>query len=165
MIYIANIFSDLNKIMDALMLSDYLFFGVILLLIILLVVLLFLFKNSDRNLEWELPHEDNTSGEGANLLEIAREIEKNDEHINIDLSSYEKAEEEASIISYDELVEKSNKNRVKYMEEENKEDLIVRKVDIENTVRDVEVKPPLIRSYEKEEALLAALKQLQKNLS
>ena len=136
MIYIANIFSDLSKVIDALMLSDYLFFGVILLLIILLVVLLFLFKNSDRNLEWEMPHEDNTVGEGADLLEIAREIEKNDEHINVDLSAYEKAEEEASIISYDELLERNNKNRVRYVEEEKAEDLVVRKVDIENTVKE-----------------------------
>mgnify|MGYP001492510433 FL=1 len=151
------------------MFSDYIYFGLIIALLILLVVLLYLIRSSDEHLEWEDNHIiENTKNDQSDIIKIAREIASSGEQLNIDLTPYEMKEEEDSIISYNELV-KRNKNRsLNYEEENSDDDLQVKKVDIISagipTTEEIKFKP-LTLSYEKEEALLEALKQLQKNLS
>lgn len=155
--------NSLMDILDVLTATDYVFFAVILFLIILLTILLFMFKNSDKNLEWENRNSD------SDLLQIAREIEANDEQLNIDLTNYEKEEEEQAIISYNELIKKNKNKKIEYSDITSNPDISIKKVDVITTDVSFEntndIDKMLVISYEKEEALLAALKQLQKNLS
>ena len=67
-------------------------------------------------------------------------------------------------------MKRKNDFAINYTEEESlDEDLVVKKVDLDNLInKDVIVKPEIkvsVISYEKEEAFLEALKQLQQTLN
>lgn len=103
------------------------------------------------------------------LKEITEALE-NAEPSTVNLNKYEEEQEEKAIISYEELLKRKNDFAINYSEEENlDDDLTVKKVDLDNLVnRDVVVKPEIkvsVISYEKEEAFLEALKQLQQKLN
>lgn len=103
--------------------------------------------------------------EANDLLEIAAALEQAEPN-NINLNRYEEEQEEKAIISYDELLERTNEWAINYSEEESiTEDLTVKKVDLNNLVnKEISLKPEIkvsVISYEKEEAFLAALKELQ----
>ena len=103
--------------------------------------------------------------EANDLLEIAAALEQAEPN-NINLNRYEEEQEEKAIISYDELLERTNEWAINYSEEENiAEDLTIKKVDLNNLVnKEISLKPEIkvsVISYEKEEAFLAALKELQ----
>ena len=78
-------------------------------------------------------------------------------------------QEESAIISYDELVKNKNKVGIDYDEEYSSDipNLSIKKINLTNEVKieeeqKLEVK---LMQYDKEEAFLKALKQLQENLS
>lgn len=107
--------------------------------------------------------------EANDLLEIAAALEQAEPN-NSNLNRYEEEQEEKAIISYDELLERTNEWAINYTEEENiAEDLTIKKVDLNNLVnKEISLKPELkvsVISYEKEEAFLAALKELQQILN
>ncbi len=82
--------------------------------------------------------------------------------------SYEKDQEEKAIISYEELLQRQNKYAVNYEKEEMLDDLVVKKVnlnDLVNKNEQVNIKEVRVISYEKEEAFLQALKELNKLLN
>ena len=88
----------------------------------------------------------------------------------INLNKYEEEQEEKAIISYEELLKRKNDFAINYSEEENlSDDLTVKKVDLDNLINKDVVEKPVIKvsviSYEKEEAFLEALKQLQQKLN
>lgn len=160
-----NIISNLKQVLSLLTLTDYVFLGLIIFLIIMLVTILFVYRNSDETLAWA---NEKPTNDAADIMEIAAALEKCNEQLNIDLTPYESREEEASIISYDELVNSYQNKSINYIDESN-EDLVIKKIDLENTItapkKEDSIIKPLTLSYEKEEALLNALKQLQENLS
>lgn len=89
-------------------------------------------------------------------------------------SKYEKEQEEKAIISYDELIKTNTALKINYTEESVDEGITVKKVDMENitSISDIDeitdtIKTPTVTlvSYEKEEAFLKALKDLQELLS
>jgi len=107
--------------------------------------------------------------EANDLLEIAAALEQAEPN-NSSLNYYEEEQEEKAIISYEELLERTNEWAINYSEEENiAEDLTVKKVDLNNLVnKEISLKPEIkvsVISYEKEEAFLAALKELQQLLN
>lgn len=161
--------SNIKYFLSLLVFSDYIYFGLIISLIILLIVLLYLIRSSEEHLEWEdgiLPKAVNE--EQSDIMKIARELASSGEQLNINLTSYEMKAEEDSIISYEELLKRSKNRILSYDDEDTNEDVSIKKIDLiaTDTLNEEEVKfKPLILSYEKEEALLMALKQLQKNLS
>ena len=160
--------SNIKYFLSLLVFSDYIYFGLIISLMILLVVLLYLIRSGEENLEWENTNVKPINEEQSNIMKIAKEIANSGEQLNIDLTSYEMKEEEDSVISYEELLKKNKNNSLNYDEDLSNEEVSIKRVDIINSFApsDKESKfKPLTLSYEKEEALLAALKQLQKNLS
>lgn len=161
--------SNIKYFLSLLVFSDYVYFGLIISLIILLVILLYLIRSGEENLEWESSNPfRNSNNDQSDIIKIAKEIANSGEQLNIDLTSYEMKEEEDSIISYEELLKRSKSNSLNYEEDFSNEDVAIKKVDIISSVMPSEEETrfkPLTLSYEKEEALLAALKQLQKNLS
>ncbi len=161
--------SNIKYFLSLLVFSDYIYFGLIISLIILLVILLYLIRSGEENLEWENNYSlKNPDNDQSDIIKIAKELANSGEQLNIDLTQYEMKEEEDSIISYEELLKRNKSNSLNYEDDYCNEDIAVKKLDIISSVTPSEEQTrfkPLTLSYEKEEALLAALKQLQKNLS
>ena len=126
---------------------------------------------SPEQVEAPTPHifDENEEGELLDLQAITKALEEN-KTLNVDLTEYEKEQEERAIISYEELLAKTNNTKINYEEEEIINDIQIKKVDLANLVNEAEEVPePKISvqviSYEREEAFLTALKQLQQNLN
>ena len=104
------------------------------------------------------------------LEKISKNIESEYKPVAIELTSYEQEQEDNAIISYDELV-KNKDNGYSYDESyKSDSDLSVKKLDLDKITNQLDDKPQehievKLMSYDKEEAFLAALKQLQKELN
>ena len=175
---IMQIINDTVSFLKTLSLVDVVFFFAVLALMLLVIVLIYFlrentgevdnnitFKQSDNNMKIDTSNHD----EITSLKEITEALE-NAEPSSIDLNKYEEEQEEKAIISYDELLKKKNDFAINYSEEESlDDDLTVKKVDLDHLVnKDVVVKPEIkvsVISYQKEEAFLEALKQLQQKLN
>lgn len=87
----------------------------------------------------------------------------------INCTEYEKDQEEKAIISYEELLQKHNRYAINYEKEEIVDDLIIKKVnlnDLINKDEQEEMKEEIrVISYQKEEAFLNALKELNSLLN
>ena len=102
------------------------------------------------------------------LEKISKNIESDYKPVNIELTSYEKEQEDNAIISYDELV-KTQDSGYSYDESFKPEsDVSVKRIDLDKPSGEViapqEKNKVKLLNYDKEEAFLAALKQLQKDL-
>lgn len=106
------------------------------------------------------------------LEAITRNLEENYQPPVIELTNYEKAQEESAVISYEELLKRKNTNVVNYDDSYvNETNVEVKKIDLRDNVEPttmeimntkVEVR---LFDYEKEEAFLKALRQLQSDLA
>lgn len=157
---IGNIFGFLYT----LSMGDYIFFiGTFILLLAFLYVLYLIKRDDDMEIS-------NKEDEIYDLESIKESIEREYKPENIELTDYEKEQEENAIISYEELIKSKDKFTVSYDEDYKSEtdEILVKKINLdENGVKD-ESKSSLqvkLMSYDKEEAFLTALKQLQQNLS
>lgn len=154
---------DVGDFLETLSFIDIVFFFAVMILIILVVTLIYFIKiNKDD--------EEDKKDETAEM-KIAKEIRDNmnkEEDVVINFTDYEKDQEEKAIISYDELVNKSNKYGLNYEKEDVYDDLSVKKVNLDNIVnKNSEIKinnDVRVISFAKEEAFLEALKRLQKEL-
>lgn len=185
-----KIFKDIWVILTSLNLIDYiLFFGVVM-LICLIVSLIYVLNNErDEEMEEE-PKKESNDGE-IDLLDIVNKIDENPTPI-ADLTKYEEEQEQKAIISYDELVKSAN-NEISYAKEEMVDDVIpvkqiqVAPMELPKKINDStdllagltqkepkfevdnndvsETKEFKLFSYEKEEAFLKALKQLEQLLN
>ena len=123
------------------------------------------YKPSEENIE-------KSNQEMVDLQSITKDLESKQNEKNIDFTPYEEEQEERAIIRYDELVEASKNVSINYSEEKNIDDVLIKKVDLDNTGK-IELDPIKkelnskveIVSYEHEEAFLKALKQLQSLLN
>lgn len=181
-----NIFSDMIGFLNTLTFIDLVFFFSVVLLIILIVSLIYFVKINDEvfdkkgvveekqnaidKIETPLPQafNDDEEGELLDLQAITKALEEN-KNLNIDLTEYEKEQEERAIISYEELLKKTNNAEINYETEQVVDDITIKKVDLANLVNlteraETKIKVQII-SYEREEAFLDALKKLQQNLN
>ena len=159
-----KLFNDIGDFLETLSFIDVVFFFAVLILIILVVTLIYFIKiNKDDEEEKKQDYE---TAEMKIVKEI-RENMKNDDVV-INFTDYEKDQEEKAIISYDELLNKSNKYGLNYEKEDVYDDLSVKKVDLDNLVNknsEIKVNSDVrVISFAKEEAFLEALKRLQKEL-
>lgn len=158
-----KLFRDIGDFLETLSFIDIVFFFAVLILIILIVTLIYFIK---INKDDEDEKENNETAEMKIVKEI-RENMKNDDVV-INFTDYEKDQEEKAIISYDELLNKSNKYGLNYEKEDIYDDLSVKKVDLDNLVNknsEIKVNSDVrVISFAKEEAFLEALKRLQKEL-
>ena len=111
------------------------------------------------------------SNDDISYLENVKEkLESEYKPNEIELTDYEKEQEESAIISYEELIKNKNKMNISYDEnyKSDTEEINVKKIMLndkgikEEDTKTLDVK---LMNYDKEEAFLVALKQLQKNLS
>ena len=138
-------------------------------MLLIITLIYFIKENSEEDLEFNTIEEPKELTELDSLKEITKYLE-NAEPAAISINKYEEEQEEKAIISYEELLKKKNDFAINYSEEENiTEELTIKKVDLDNLInKEVEEKPNLnvtVISYEKEEAFLEALKNLQQNLN
>ena len=146
----------------ALRLVDIIFFFAVLILMILIVTLIYFIKINNETEEKDL--------EETQEMKIAKELRdsmKNSEP-TIKFTDYEKDQEDKAIISYDELLNKGNNYELNYEKEEMHDDLSVKKVNLDNLIKEKNDSTPNLEvrviSFQKEEAFLEALKRLQQEL-
>jgi hypothetical protein len=106
------------------------------------------------------------------LEKISKNIESEYKPEPIELTSYEQEQEDNAIISYEELLNSKDSNNNGYSYDENYKsdpDVQVKKLDLDKITNQIDSPQEHIEvklmSYDKEEAFLAALKQLQKELN
>lgn len=165
-----NLLISLKDFVDVISITDIIFLLLVLILIILIITMFYIFKLGQEYIYVEKDKGAEAGNTEINeLTDIAKNIEENGSKININLSDYEKEQEDNAIISYDELIKNADKFQIKYDDEEDFDDgLKVRKIELEpfNFKDETKEDTPKVKviSYEKEEAFLEALKILQKNL-
>lgn len=158
-----KLFSDIWSLLMALRLVDVVFFFAVLILMILVVMLIyFIMANKD---------EDEKSLGETQEMKIAKELKKNmknKEEANINFTNYEQEQEDKAIISYDELLKKGSNYELNYETEEMHDDLSVKKVNLDNLIKEKNDSTPNLEvrviSFQKEEAFLEALKRLRQEL-
>ena len=149
--------------------SDLFFFGATLILILLLIYIIYLVRYDEEE-ELEIPLElpKMETSKSKTLEDIVNKLETDYDPKPIDLSEYEREQENTAIISYDELLKKAN-NNISYEDgyDAGFDDITVKKVDPTNTSNTqelVNLPKVIMMSYDSEEAFLKALKVLQSNL-
>ncbi len=161
-----KLFSDIWDFLTTLNFVDIVFFFAVLILMVLVVTLIYFIKiNSEE--ETKEVHEETAE------MKIVKEIQENlkSEEPAVNFTEYERDQEDKAIISYDELLHKSNINyNLNYEQEEIKDDVSIKKVNLDDLVSKTSEEVPKVDidvrviSFAKEEAFLQALKQLQKEL-
>ena len=118
---------------------------------------------------------DDEDGDLLDLETITKKLE-NKELAPIDLTSFEEEQEKEAIISYDELLKKSNQDtytpskidyEIPYKSEIMLDDLLVKEVDLDNlnkTNKEVKNEEVVSINYGDEQAFLDALKELREQL-
>lgn len=132
-------------------------------------------SESEKVNDEELPDllglsDDEEEGELLDLESLTKKLKAEEESGERTLcNKYEQAQEEKAIISYDELLKKHNKYAINYEKEEVIDDLIVKKVnlnDLTNKEQEETVNSNIqVISYAQEEAFLSALKELNSLLN
>lgn len=157
---IENIFGFLYT----LSMGDYIFLIATFVIILAFVYVLYIIKR-DEDMGSLYSNDD------ISYLENVKEkLESEYKPNEIELTDYEKEQEESAIISYEELIKNKNKMNISYdknyksdIEEINVKKIMLNDKGIkEEDTKTLDVK---LMNYDKEEAFLVALKQLQKNLS
>jgi hypothetical protein len=141
--------------------SDIIFILIIIVLLILAVIVLLLIKREENKI---MSVEEKSKKTMLDLDKITANIERDYKPLNIELTSYEQEQEDNAVISYEELKNKST--NVTY--EEEPDETGVKKIDFNKTIdldHTQKIDVPLLSNYEKEEAFLRALRQLQKDLA
>lgn len=146
--------------------DDLLFITTIIFLLLISIIVLNKVKNKERSMETI----NKAKKDMLDLEAITKNIETDYRPINIELTSYEQEQENNAIISYEELVSNKDKRIVNYDDNyESDSEISVKKVDLsdkigKNAIPETKIEVTLM-SYEKEEAFLKALRQLQSDLA
>lgn len=125
-----------------------------------------------ENTEEEKEEKEEYNDEEGELLDLESLTEKlkNEEKMDqVKIDKYEQEQEEKAIISYEELLSKKNHYAINYEKEEKLDDVIVKKVNLNDLVNknieDNSKNIVQVISYEKEEDFLRALKELNSLLN
>ncbi len=162
---------NIKGFLYTLSIGDYIFLISSMLLMLALIYIIYLLKKEDVFMS-DVRYENSGNNDSFDIMKICEAIETDYKPSNIDLTSYEEEQEENAIISYDELIKNKNNMTINYDENYSYDhpDLNVKKINIEEfkmpkkKEKEIELKVKLM-NYDKEEAFLKALKQLQQNLT
>lgn len=165
------VLSNISEFFHTLSFVDVVFFIAVLILMILVVTLIYFIRiNEDvsEQVKKDIPFEE--TAEMKIVKEIESKMSYEDEPI-VSITEYEQEQEDKAIISYDELLSKTNNYELNYETEEVKDDVSVKKVNLDdllNKSSKSEIKESIpngrVISFAREEAFLEALKRLQKEL-
>lgn len=162
-----EVFGNLLGFIYAFSMGDYFFFMGTFLLIVLFIYVLYLIKLSD--IENEEQKSLNNISDTFDIEAVTKAIEEDYKPEAITLTSYEEEQEQSAIISYEELVKNKDKIGINYDDEYTSDipELSVKKINLTHEISRIE-EPKIevkLMQYDKEEAFLKALKELQENLS
>ena len=157
-------FANISAFLKSITFIDYIFFFSVIFLIILVVSLIYFIKINEEIIDSTEKVED-----ADNLKEIINNIKATDPK-PMTFTPYEKEQEDKAIISYDELLSNTGSYELNYVNEEVKDDLTIKKVDLNNIANqsmqiEVTNKEVPLLSLKREEEFLKALKELQKTLN
>ena len=155
-----NIIFDIASFLKTLTVIDYILYVAILVLLILIVSLIYLLKTTD--IEGSIQEENDDFDIKNTVKELSEATPR-----EMELTDYEKEQEQNAIISYDELINSTKNNKINYETDELLNDKIsVKKFDLDNLVSEGSEQIANVRviTFEHEEAFLQALKTLQKLL-
>lgn len=147
-------------------LADFIFVLVVVLLLLIMGLLLKILNIKEKNME----KAKKSRMDMLDLETITKNIERDYKPLNIELTTYEKEQENSAIISYEELVNTKGTHNINYDDSyEYDSPVSVKKVELEKSINPNETIQPRLEvtlmSYEKEEAFLKALKKLQRDLA
>lgn len=190
---IMKLINDIYKFISNLNFVDIFFLVALIVLLILLVTLIYFIKinkevlqkveekeqnkdnikriqNSVEKIENNMVNniDDNEKEEPIDLESFTKKLKEDADKSEESCNLYEKEQEEKAIISYEELVKTHDKYALNYENEEHQDDLTIKKVNLnnfENENKSISDKVKVIISYEKEEAFLESLKELNKLLN
>ena len=159
---LANILTNITS-------HDLLLFIVVISLIVISIIMVYLVYSQNRQLTDELiKKENNPKKEMLELQELSKKLENVPKNTNINMTQFERDQEEKAIISYDELLKNRNNVSIGYESTELKDNIEVKKIDLDSTgVLELDpLKKELntkinIASYQHEEEFLNSLKKLQ----
>ena len=140
---------------------DIIFILIIIILLIIAVIVLLMIKREENKI---MSIEEKSKKTMLDLDKITANIERDYKPINIELTSYEQEQEENAVISYEELKNKSANTSYEELDDTRgvKKIDFNKQIDLEHTQK---IEVPLLSNYEKEEAFLKALRQLQSDLA
>ena len=148
--------------------EDFIFITVVLLLILSSIIILLLLKNREKYMDTV----NKAKRDMIDLEAITRNLEANYQPPVIELTNYEKEQEESAVISYEELLKRKSNEKINYDKSfVNNTSVEVKKLDLSDNLENTKtiVTPTKIEvnlfDYEKEEAFLKALRQLQSDLA
>ena len=141
--------------------ADIIFILIIVILLIIAVIVLLVIKREEKKI---MSVEEKSKKTMLDLDKITANIERDYKPINIELTSYEQEQEENAVISYEELKNKSANTTYEELDDTRgvKKIDFNKQIDLEHTQK---IEVPLLSNYEKEEAFLKALRQLQRDLA
>lgn len=148
--------------------EDFIFITIVLLLILTSIIILLTLKNKEKYMNTV----NKAKKDMIDLEAITKNLEDNYRPPVIELTNYEKEQEESAVISYEELLKKRTNNRVVYDDSfVNNTTVDVKKIDLNSDLEATQsiITPTKIEinlfDYEKEEAFLKALRKLQSDLA
>lgn len=188
---------DVYNFINSLNFVDIVFLMAIIILLILIVTLIYFIKiNKDEELEINNNNSNSNSNKKEDIIEkivknnteeikeeeyndeegelldlesLTKKLKEEKENDQVKIDKYEQEQEEKAIISYDELINRKNHYAINYEKEEVIDDLIVKKVNLNDLVnKNVEENVSgnvRVISYQKEEDFLKALKELNRLLN
>ncbi len=190
-----NILKDIVDIFTSFGVVDYILYIAVVTLIILVVSLIYVMKNEGEDNEEKSIEEVNEDmqekmplNDELDLQNIVNTLDESPKPV-VDMTAYEEEQERKAIISYDELLKSANSKAITYDEETLIDDVIpVKKIQAvpielpktknETIIQNLDLQPkePKIEidsehtssklfSYEKEEAFLKALQELNELLN
>ncbi len=159
---IINFMKNLDRI-------DILLYFAVLALIILIVSLVYIVKANEEEEAAEAYKNEIENNQDLDLNAVVKSISNNDPP-NIEMTSYEKDQEEKAIISYDELLARNKNENLNYNEEEiTNDEVSIKKIDLDHVIDtnndEIQLKPHHLLKYTDEEDFLTALKELNQELN
>lgn len=156
-----KVFNDILEFLKSLEFVDIVFFCAVIALIILVITLIYFIKiNKDVK---EVKEE---TAEMKIVDEINKNLKASENRVMF--TDFEQDQEDKAIISYEELLGKNKNGELNYEKEEMMDDLVVKKVNLDEIVNTRENtsyhSDARVISFDHEEAFLQALKRLNKEL-
>lgn len=166
-----QLFKDVGSFLGTLSFIDFVLYFAVLILVILIITLIYIIKSESLDSETVVSKEV-LDTESLDLRKIVETIDEKPEPI-IDMTLYEAEQEEKAIISYDELIQSSKCQPLQYDEEKLIDnEVCVKKISLSDLPKpissvqsDCKVSPVQLMKYDREEAFLKALKQLNELLN
>ncbi len=151
-------------LLDSIIVHDLLLILVVISLIIISVTMVYLVYFQKN----QVKKDNDQNSDTLDLRELSKKLENLPKNTTMNLTDFEKDQEEKAIISYDELLNNKNNVSIGYEKSELKDNIEVKKIDLDNTgeleldplKRQANTKISLV-TYEHEEEFLNTLKKLQ----